>query len=314
MLNAEYSVEDPGSFIPRQERLFAAPPIELLNTEEFAEYISGIRALNLLKNHLGAEVLAEEMIHNSAHEVTEETKAATLETSSPSRAGGAFGGALKRRILLTDSAELSGQVSKRDRQLLEPNNILRELLSPSGDLAFRGVVFSPKEFKSITFSAETLSQRVGAQVLDNTTERPPTERHERKIEVIAESLMRRNQLVEQALIKLDIDQENFTSLQRAMAQPGRMLMTAKDIDTRMAYAEDVFKLMVGTVAANHSSDTERVTALMKTLESRLGDDNYRDTFTYTRGITNTGYLWTREKSKIFKRVQRQIQSELDRRS
>ncbi len=55
------------------------------------------------------------------------------EAPKVTRTGGAFGGALKRRIADTDTATRYAHTNEADIYLLRPTNINRELFSVMGD-------------------------------------------------------------------------------------------------------------------------------------------------------------------------------------
>ncbi|HET7320283.1 MAG TPA: hypothetical protein VFI84_01705 [Candidatus Saccharimonadales bacterium] len=226
--------------------------------------------------------------------------------------GGAFGGALKRHIEQTDQAAKLAATNEQDIQLLAPTSINRELFHQFGDQAYKGVVFTPEEFKAITFSPEALAQRIGANVLSGTTNRPATVRHERKSEVLYTQLAKRQEIVQKTLDNLEVDEWVFATLLHEMRSPGYAHMDQDWIDALMAHAEWRFVSMFEAITTNHGAGTERVESLKSALDYLLNND-YKKAFNYWRHMSNLGQAWTRAKIERFRSIESDIQEELVKR-
>jgi phospholipid N-methyltransferase len=229
------------------------------------------------------------------------------ETSS--RTGGAFGGALKRRIGETDTPTRLAATNQDDIYLLRPLNINRELFDIAGDQVYHRVLLTPAEMGAVTFSAQALTRRVGSKVLAHTVERPASDRHARKQEVITETLQSRAAAAENTLTELSIDGEVFSTLREKMKSPGYAHMKGEEMDALMAHAEGRFVHMIEAILLNHKLSTERVKSLTSALDYNLGNDQYKQTFKYWAHMTTIGLNWTNKKIELFENVSRDIKEE-----
>lgn len=230
------------------------------------------------------------------------------------RLHGAFGGAIKRRIELTDSSEKYAATNDFDIELLTPLSIQKQLFTYRGDQSFRGVVLTPQELGAVTFSPRTLVARVGANVLANTVERPASERHARKSEVVRSTLESGKAKVEATLSSLHTDDKALRRLAREMKSPGYAHMTGEEMDSLMRHAETVFVSMFEAITTNHGAGTHRVESLTAALEYLLSRDNYRQTFEYWLKMVTVGIEWTHAKTVRFVEVQEKLQQEMSERT
>lgn len=243
--------------------------------------------------------------------------------SSRSRKGGAFGGALKRRIEATDSVAKKAATNEHDINLLEPANLRHELMGGHiGDQVYtlhygrkdaRSVVMTPSEYGDVTFSPRIHARRVGNRVLDNTVERTPSERQARKTEVTEEGLRRQYTKAVERLAILEADETVFTQLLRYMSTPGYARTDQATIDGLMAHAEGVFVQMFEAITANHGLGTERVESLKAALDYRLtaSDEkgDYKKSFTNWHDMSLLGQHWTKLKQRAFRNVKSNIATE-----
>lgn len=282
---------------PQQDVLFKTE--ELLTLEEFAAHVAVERNQHVPLSTNPEQVASEDI--------------SRTESRSP-RKQGAFGGAIKRRIEQTNSAEKYAATNEVDIKLLTPLSIQRELFTGWGDQSFRGVVLTPKELKAVTFSPETLSKRIGSQVLAGTVGRPATNRHARKAEVVMEGLQSRGAKADEVLATLKTDEQVFQTLAKEMKSPGYAHMSGEHMDSLMAHAEKVFISMFEAITTNHGAGTERVESLTAALNYLLSGDDYRKTFSYWRHMVNTGTDWTRAKYARFEVIRAEIDKEITVRS
>ena len=230
-------------------------------------------------------------------------------TPERSRLGGAFGGALSRRIEETDTAVRYASTNDHDILLLTPTNLNRELFFASGGLVYRGVLLTANEMGAVTFSPVALTQRVGANVLKHTTQRPATTRHQRSQEVITKALADRATAAAQVQTELAVDSDVFRTLLMKMKSPGYAHMKGYEMDALMAHAEGNFVDMIAAILDNHKLSTERVSSMTAALDYLLGNDDYRKTFSYWRHMSQIGLNWTNAKVDIFTNIQQLIVDE-----
>jgi phospholipid N-methyltransferase len=231
----------------------------------------------------------------------------TAEKSA--RTGGAFGGALKRRIGETDTPTRLAATNQNDIYLLRPTNINRELFNTSGDQVYHQVLLTPSEMGSVTFSAQALTRRIGSKVLAHTIERPASDRHARKQEVITEALQSRAAAAENTLAELAIDGDVFSTLRDKMKSPGYAHMKGDEMDALMAHAEGRFVGMIEAILLNHKLPTERVKSLTSALDYLLGSDQYKKTFKYWEHMSTIGMNWTNKKIELFEKVYSDVSEE-----
>lgn len=253
---------------------------------------------------LSIEELAAQVI--KAREQSIAAQAVATEptiTKETSRVGGAFGGALKRRIAETDTATRYANTNDHDVSLLSPISINRELFSIPGDLTYRGILLTAQEMGAVTFSPAALTRRVGAKVLQHTVGRPATDRHDRTHEVLQETLASRAAAAANVQSSLGVDQDVFAKLIAKMKSPGYAHMKGYEMDSLMAHAEGVFVDMIAAVLENHKLTTERVNSLTAGLDYLLGNDDYKKTFKYWNHMTTIGLNWNNRKIDLFNDVQ-----------
>lgn len=227
------------------------------------------------------------------------------------RTGGAFGGALKRRIERTDSTEKWAATNENDVTLLTPANINRELFPHTrGILVYENVLFTPEEYGAITISPAEVSRRIGANVLRHTVDRPPTERQARRQEVIIDDLRKREQKVSDIIGGLHADSDALQKLRREMQSPGYAHMTMDDIDTLMARSEEIYVKMFEAIVANRQLDTERTTSLTAAMEYLVTADDYKKTFKYWKEMSSLAFSWTEAKISRFTIINERISQEL----
>ena len=240
-----------------------------------------------------------------------------------SRKGGAFGGALKRRIEATDSAAKRAATNEHDIYLLEPASLRHELMGVrSGDQVYvlrygrkdsRAVTLTPSEHGDLTFSPRIHAQRLGGRVLAATEDRPATDRHARKTEVTEQGLRKQHEKAVARLEVLTTDETVFSNLLKYMASPGYAHVDQEAIDGLMAHAEGVFVQMFEAITTNHKAGTERVESLKAALDYLLtaSDEkgDYKRTFGYWRAMCLLGKHWTRLKQRAFRNVKASIAEE-----
>lgn len=293
--------------MPREE---IAPD---LSTEEFAEKIAAERAVTLaMKNEVNAP--SEVPVTSGAAKAPKTEDTPAPQPSPRSRRGGAFGGALKRRLeqKSATSAEKNSYTSA-DILALSPIKLGRQLFGHEGDQAYRGVVFTSKEFGAITFAPQTLAKRVGNRVLEGTVDRSPTERLARRDEVVYETLDRQQERVSNCLAELEIDRDVFETLLKEMRSPGYAHMSQDDIDALVAHSEGVYVSMFEAILTNRGMGSERVTSLTAAMYHLLEDVPYKQAFGYRRHLTTLGLDWTRAKIKHLQEVQTSVQNEINER-
>ena len=232
------------------------------------------------------------------------------ETTRLTRTGGAFGGALKRRIAETDTATRYAHTNEADIYFLRPTNVNYQLFSVMGDQVYRGILLTPSEMGAVTFSANALSRRLSANVLDNTTERPASVRHARVREVLLKGLTQRAAAAAAMAANLAVDKDVFSTLQAKQKAPGYAHMRGYEMDALMAHAEGRFVDLIAAILDNHKLGTERVQSLTSALDYLLGNDGYQRTFKYWEHMTAISLHWTNRKIELVTAVQSEIDTEL----
>jgi hypothetical protein len=229
------------------------------------------------------------------------------------RRGGAFGGALKRRILATDSEETRARTNEHDIALIAPTNLRPELFPlQRGNLSRDGVLFTPEEYGAITVSPAEFSNRVGAHVLKHTTERAPTERHARRDEVVKQQLQKRYEAARDTLQELQSESEQIERLRKEMRSPGYAHMTLDDMDGLMKTTEGVMNKMFRAIIENRGLNTERTDSLTAAMEYLVTADDYRQTFTFWQQMSSLAKGWTDAKIKRFTTIEMNLIQELER--
>jgi hypothetical protein len=232
------------------------------------------------------------------------------EKSNPRR-GGAFGGALKRRIERTNSAERLAATNAYDIDLLKPTSVNTELFpSQRGNLAYRGVLFTPREYGALTISPAELARRIGAKVLSSPKDRTPTEKHARRQELVVQGLLQRQQKVQIELVRLESEAAQLERLQKEMKSPGYSHMSMEQIDGLMAAAEKVYVDMFTAIVENHGLPTERTQSLTAAMEYLVTADDYKATFKYHKAMANLAHSWVRAKISRFIPIEENIAEEL----
>lgn len=227
--------------------------------------------------------------------------------------GGAFGGALKRRIELSDSKALYGATNEHDIALLKPTTLRAELFPATrGDLVYDGVLFAPDEYVDITVSAAEVARRVGANVMANTTERPPTERLERRAEVVSEALQRRLLKAELLIGNLESERMSIARLRKEMRSPGYSHMSQEDADRLMTITESVMAKMFDAIIVNHRLPTKRTQELTNAMHYLISSDDYKATFSYWKQVSSLAEIWTINKNNRLTKVHASIGDELAR--
>ncbi|HET8709219.1 MAG TPA: hypothetical protein VFL85_02965 [Candidatus Saccharimonadales bacterium] len=226
------------------------------------------------------------------------------------RIHGAFGGAVKRRIELTNSAEKYAATNDADIALLTPNTIRQELFRRGGDQSYGGVLLTPAEFSALTFSPRTLARRVGSQVLAGTFDRPASERQARRKEVVLQSLETNKAKASGVLVTLRDDAQALSRLAAEARAPGYAHMRGEEMDGLMQHAETVFVSMFEAITTNHGAGTDRVESLKAALDYRLSADSYKETFGFWRDMITLGVEWTRAKGSRFAHVCNALDEEI----
>lgn len=255
--------------------------------------------------------VAEQRRQNLKQDAPVESSAAEQKTR---RQGGAFGGALKRRIEQTDSNEKLAATNERDIRAVDPQVMKRELFMVSGDQQFRGVILPPKEFSAVTFSAPTLAKRLGNQVLSATKYRDPDARNARKAEVIRIGLESQISKVSTVLSELYGDRQVTRALRKEMRSPGYAHYTGEQMDAMMKRVESIIVKMFEAITMNREANTNRVESLTAALDFRLSGDDYKQTFTYWQQMTDLSTDWTANKINRLELVKAEVLEELSKRS
>jgi hypothetical protein len=261
-----------------------------------------------------------DQVAESRRAAAAQATAQTTETASDaehktrSRQGGAFGGALKRRIEETDSTEKLAATNERDIAAVDPKIMKRELFQIAGDQRFRGVILPPNEFGAVTFSASTLAKRLGNRVLNATTDRSPDARNARKAEVIKGSLQAQAAKVDTTLEELQADLHVTQALRKEMRSPGYAHYTGEQMDAMMKQVEGIIVKMFQAITMNREANTDRVESLRAALDYRLSGNDYKRTFMYWRQMTDLGTDWTKNKIDRLETVRTEVLQELADRS
>jgi hypothetical protein len=234
---------------------------------------------------------------------------ATEEQKTHSKRGGAFGGALKRRIVLSDSERLKTFTNESDIALVQPENIRIRLFPYNRvEQSYGGVLFTADEYTAITVSAPEQARRLGAHVMANTKDRAPSARHSRRKEVVTDSLDRRHEVALAEIERLAGVSVKLRTLQQEIQTPGYSHMSLNDMNGLMTNAEKVFLSMFeAIVESDDELDDDRVYSLSGALLYNLTNDDYKTTFGYWKNMTTLGVKWTDEKLKQMQRVRKDIE-------
>lgn len=227
----------------------------------------------------------------------------TAQEQSPRR-GGAFGGALKRRIELTDSVEKFAATNVNDVQLLTPDS-LYDALHPTGEveLAYAGILFPPEEYAALTIYPEALAKRVGARVLSGTHDRPADARQSRKTEAVQGALQARIEHARDVLERYDQNKTDLEALLHESQSPGYAHMTQKQMDGLMRRCEDIFITMFDAIVSSKGLGTKRTESLTAALEYILSADDYKRTFNAWVGMSELALSWTKAKARRFQYIE-----------
>ena len=226
------------------------------------------------------------------------------------RKGGAFGGALKRRILATDSEQLSAMTNQHDIDLVTPHNLRVELFSTERrNLGYAGVLFTPEEYGAITISPEEVGRRLGANVLRHTKDRSATERHARRQEVVENDLHRRTQLAETTLTELNQELDQVERLRKEMRSPGYAHMSLDEMDGLMKTTETVFIKMFSAIVENRELGTERTESLTAAMNFLVAADDYPSTFKFWQQMSALASAWTKAKIQRFEPIKSRLDAE-----
>lgn len=259
-----------------------------------------------------AEVAAERAVAIAAHESRRQQTRVRLEKEmeAAGRKGGAFGGALKRRILATDSAAMRARTNDHDVSLLTATNLHKQLFpTHKGDLTYAGLLFTPEEYGAITISPEQVGKRLGAKILRHTTDRPATERHARRREVVEADLRARITAASETLAGLTEEAERIDRLRKEMRSPGYAHMTLDEMDGLMKTTEDVFNKMFRAIVESKGLGTERQESLTAAMEFLVAEDNYKKAFDYWQQMSSLALSWTHAKIKRFEPIKTRLEEQ-----
>ena len=289
------------------------------STAETPEDIYGGRALADIGLEELVEIVRKQREDLGLMPPASDSDSVDEHTEKRSLKGGAFGGALKRRIAQTDSAEKRAATNENDIKLLGSSIIAHELFGAQGDQAYGGILFTPGEFKHITFSPKRAAQTIGATVLEGTAGRSPDDRFSRKQEVLEGDLVRRSERAQGQLTKLHQERDLLTILSKEMRSPGYAHMTMDEMDGLMKGVEGIFVSMLDAIVTNHlesitkqdqDAAAARVDSLANALDYLLSTDDYKPAFTYWKQMTVVATNWTHAKINRFEEVQYKIQEEI----
>lgn len=259
--------------------------------------------------------LAAKAVENSAETGMLDFEMPELPSSQPrkweGRQGGAFGGALGRRIDSMNIADTNkGTIDQADFDAVSYETLRHKLVVAKGDQAHMGVLFTPTEFGSLTFSPQMVARRIGSQVLSGTQGRNQDSRISRTNEVVNGSLQERLKKITDLITSLDIDKDAAKRLEDEMGNPGFAHMNVAEMSGLMSHIEGIIRTMVEAIASKHSIDADRLEGVNAALNYRLGDPNYRDAFGYWKDMTNLSGQWTRRKLKIAEKMKTSLEAEL----
>lgn len=297
-----------------QDSLFDIEPVERVQAEPVQSMESLVEEVRRQRHDAivarqNPQLTLEDEVSVS---VPMQEEASQEETGRKTRKGGAFGGALRRRL---DQAEETEEITfdARDLEALAPTVLQRELFSNEGDQSYQGVIFGPEEFKAITFAPNTLAKRIGNQALAGTIGREPSDRLVRKDEIVKAGLERQLAKAEACLADLAVDEDVFQTLAKEMKSPGYAHMGQEDMDALMAHSEGVYVSMFEAILTNRGVGTERVRSLTAAMYYLLENPDYQKAFRYRKHLTNIGLDWTRNKINRLTEVRSSVQNELDER-
>ncbi|CAN5419481.1 hypothetical protein BH09PAT4_BH09PAT4_02570 [soil metagenome] len=247
---------------------------------------------------------------------TAEKEAATAKRieglKNTSKRGGAFGGALKRRIIKTDSDEMRARTIEHDINLITAPSLRAELFPKvRGDLVYAGVLFTPTEYGAITISPEEVGRRVGANVLKHTADRPATERHARRDEVVGNDLQKRTAVAQETLVSLNDETDQIQRLRKEMKSPGYAHMTLDEMDGLMRTTEEVFIKMFQAIVENRGLGTERTESLTAAMQYLVAKDDYKATFKFWQEMSSLAQAWTDAKIQRFIPITERLNKELE---
>ena len=228
--------------------------------------------------------------------------------------GGAFGGALKRRIETSHIAPSDREgISPADFDAVSYSAIRHELLVARGDRAHSGVLFSAQEFGSLTFSPRLLASRIGGNVIAGTEGRNQDSRIARANQVVSGSLQDRLSKLDDLVATLDTDSAAFKRLGEEMLTPGYAHMKVGDMSSLLSRTEGTIRSMVDAIAMERAVDADRLKGIHAALEYRLGNPDYRQAFDYWKEMTDLSGLWTRRKLRIAKNMRTKVAAEIENR-
>lgn len=227
------------------------------------------------------------------------------------RQGGAFGGALSRRIRSANIADTDkATIDQTDFDAVSYETLRHKLVVAKGDQAYSGVLFTSHEFGSLTFSPRMLASRIGSQAVVGTQGRHQDSRVSRINEVVNESLQQRLKKVSDLITSLEADRNAAKLLEDEMKSPGFAHMNVAEMSGLMSHIEGIIHTMVDAIASNQSVDADRLEGVNAALDYRLGDPDYRGAFGYWQEMTNLSGQWTRRKIKIAEKMKKNLEAEI----
>lgn len=228
--------------------------------------------------------------------------------------GGAFGGALKRRIETANIAGTDrGEINQDDFNAVSYESLRRELLVSKSDQAHSGVLFTSGEFGSLTFSPRMLASRVGGHAIVGTQGRNQDNRISRVNEVVGDTLQGQLQKIDDLITSLSVDKDIAKTLEDEMNTPGYAHMTVAEMGGLMSHVEGKVRAMVDAIALDRSVNADRLKGINAALDYRLGDPNYRTAFGYWRDMTNLSGQWARRKLKVAEKMKKNLVAEIENR-
>lgn len=225
--------------------------------------------------------------------------------------GGAFVSGLQRWIdrYQTDTDKFPNDPTPHDLALLHPVSIMRQL-RPAGDrLVYDGVLLTAKDYKRITFSPRSLSNRIDAQVMDKNDGRTPTELNERSTELRSQALDKRLEAVTAAITDAEADVKIAERLHGEMEITRHAHMTAGAMDELLAQNAKRFHDMLRAITQNHSLPTERVESLQAGLDYLLANPDKSRANYYWIDINEVYRSWVDQKLTIFQGVKQRIDAQ-----
>lgn len=225
--------------------------------------------------------------------------------------GGAFGGALKRRIEAADIAGTDrGDIAQADFDAVSYESLRHELLVSNSEQARAGVLFTSDEFGSLTFSPRTLASRVAGHVIVGTQGRNQDSRVDRVNEVVSDALQGQLQKIDDLITSLSTDRDVAKTLEDEMKSPGYAHMTVAEMGGLMSHVEGKVRAMVDAVAMDRSVGADRLKGINAAIDYRLGDPSYRTAFEYWQDMTNLSGQWARRKLKVAEKMKKNLEAEI----